>query len=816
ENTVAAQVSNLQPSRKGLMSAMHKWGGIYRDVEIEATPQTFIDDAWVRGDFDRREAEVHVAVCGDGEAALRITIDGEPRQFAPDPSGAYRMPLAEFRPWSPESPNLYTAKVELVVGGETVQTRFERFGVRKLEVRGKEFLLNGRPFYFRGFGDDHVYPISGATVPDRDLHRAHLAKARAAGFNFVRLHTHCEVPEYFDAADELGIMIQPELPYYNDQTCEGFEFDPVRDVTELWENYRRHPSFAVYSMGNEGTFGRELDEYMHRYVKTMDPDRLKINQDSHLEYYNPPESSDYLGGPIDVWERGSFDPDRPFITHEYLNLCIKLDSGKESRYTGAWMPPVTREMRERWLAGFGIGMEWGDRLQYAQHKLQAYYQKRGIEAARSDPYCDGHIFWTIVDVVVAQGASYTAQGLFDPFWETKDGGLSPEEFAVFNSPACVLADFEPSGNILVSGEKLSAKIKFADFRENPQPAGRAEWELSGAGAILAGGREEGTGGFSFEVPALEKPVKASLKVKISGVENAWDFWLFPKREKKALEGVAAADALYDRLSEAYSGLMRESEASKAEVVIAQAKSALATSALERGQKVIAIGRAEGEPNVSLGWWFMGKQVGTALADSPVFGELPKDGYLTKLFFRILKTGQKLPLPGLDNEDIFMLGEGGTDMFLYLGQAKCGTGRILMSNGLDLLSLKPEAVCLMDGMIAYAKSSAFDPKGEIEAPAVKEYSGWMRTISAPDTYDAYLPSDVGMLSMARGDEARNELKWLSRPVPADVRSSPVYEFEFKGGMGYRSEPPVSAAIFMNGEKMADIPDFTWEDAEWEGE
>ena len=727
ENVVVAQVSNAQPSRKGLMSAMHKWGGIYRDVEIEATPQTFIDDAWVRGDFDKKEAEVRVKVCtpviSSNIPVARVTIEGsEGAQFTATTScfesrtggeTVLRVPLADFRPWSPESPNLYTAKVELVVGGEVVQTRRERFGVRKLEVRGKELYLNNRPFFVRGFGDDHVYPLSGATVPDVGVHRAHLAKARAAGFNFVRLHTHCEVPEYFEAADELGIMVEAELPYYNDQTCEGFEFDPVREATELWANFRRHPSFAVYSMGNEGTFGQDLDAYLHRYIKAMDPDRLKINQDSHIPFYNPPESADFVGGPIDVWERGSFNPERPFVNHEYLNLCVKLDSRGEPRYTGAWMPPVTREARAKWLAGFGVGMEWGDRLQHAQHRLQAFYQKRGIEAARADPYCDGYVFWTIVDVVVAQHASYTAQGLFDPFWEVKDGGLSPEQFAVFNSPACVLADFAPDGNILVSGQTLSAKVKFADYREKPLPVDGLTWTLSAGGKVLAEGREDGIEGFSVVVPELEKPVKASLGVTISGVGNAWDFWLFPKREKKALAGVAVADALYDRLSEVYSGLMREGDAAGAAVVVAPAKSALAAAALERGQRVVAIGPAEGKPNVSLGWWFMGKQVGTALADSPVFGDLPKDPYLTKLFFRILKTGEKLPLPGLVDDDIFMLGEGGRDMFLYLGQAKSGQGKVLMSSGLDLLSLTPEAVSLLDGMIAYAQSPAFEPKGSLK-------------------------------------------------------------------------------------------------------
>ena len=66
-------VKNDVPSRKGLFSAMHRWGGIYRDVEFEATPQTFIDDAGVRGLFDEKAAEVHVAVGGSRSCATAKT-----------------------------------------------------------------------------------------------------------------------------------------------------------------------------------------------------------------------------------------------------------------------------------------------------------------------------------------------------------------------------------------------------------------------------------------------------------------------------------------------------------------------------------------------------------------------------------------------------------------------------------------------------------------------------------------------------------------------------------------------------------------------
>ena len=58
------------------------------------------------------------------------------------------------------------------------------------------------------------YPLTIASPASRDVHRQHLQLAKSYGFGYVRHHTHCEVPEFYDAADEVGIMVQPEMPYY--------------------------------------------------------------------------------------------------------------------------------------------------------------------------------------------------------------------------------------------------------------------------------------------------------------------------------------------------------------------------------------------------------------------------------------------------------------------------------------------------------------------------------------------------------------------------------------------------------------------------
>ena len=702
---IVVDVDNRKPSRKGLMSAMHKWGGIYRDVELEATPKVFIDDAWVRGDFDMRLAEAHVEIAGNGEEGMgkrvRVSVEGVTKEvalrFAPTPSSyTLKVPLRGFRPWSPEHPNLYTATVELVsAAGEVLHMRRERFGVRKFEVVGKEFRLNGKPFFIRGFGDDHVYPLTGLTPADRETHRAHLAKARSAGFNYVRLHTHCEVPEYFEAADEVGVMIQAELPYYSDVPCEGFGFDPKRDVTELWANYRRHPSFAVYSMGNEGTFGDTLDRRLHAYVKSMDPDRLKINQDTNRPEISQTDRSDWAGGPVTMWERGSVDPDRPFVTHEYLNLCVKLDSRSEGRYTGAWLPPATREARERWLSRFGLGHDWGDRLQNAQHVLQAVWQKRGIESARLDPHCDGYSFWTIVDVVVWNDVSksYSAQGLFDPFWDKKPHGLSAADFAVFNSPSCVLADFVPDGCVLVAGERFRSDLHFAHYGEEPLRGAEAVWRLTADGRTLADGslsvgdqalgpvRKVGT--VDFAVPPVEHPVKASYSVELGGVRNAWDVWIFPK-------GPSLAEI--------------RAKAARLGVVIAKGGLNEARRALDAGRPLVAVDGTEAAANIGLGWWWMGGQVGTAVRDDPVLGGFPHEGALTPLMFRLVRQGGlELPVAGVDPSEMVVVGEGGEKCYLYLAHRKIGASPVVECHGLDVLSDLPEGNFLLNAFVEHLAS-----------------------------------------------------------------------------------------------------------------
>jgi beta-galactosidase len=815
---VVVQVRNDVPSRKGLFSAMNRWGGLYRDVELEATPEARIDDVWVRGDFDKGEAEAHVTV-GGGTGKIRVTVEGQSAEADAVTNGetVVRLPLKDFRAWSPEHPNLYWAEIALLdKGGAVVHMRRERFGIRKLEVRGKEIWLNNHPYYFRGFGDDHVYPITGMTPPDRAEHLKHLMKAHEAGFNFVRLHTHCELPEYFEAADEAGILIQVEMPYYCNLTCEAFEFDPGRDIDELYRNFRRYPSFAVYCCGNEGSFGPALSKRLYQWVKATDPDRLMIHQDGGD---NTPENSDYDNGPINVWARGSVNPNRPFVTHEYLNLSVKQDSRLEPLYKGVWEVPVTRAKRAEWLGKSGLDLGWGDALQDAQHGLQRISQKRGIEAARADPYCDGHCFWTIVDVVVEYCGTYSAQGLLDPFWQVKRNGATLEEFRQFNGPSAVLLDTEPNGRVFTSGDTLKASFLFANF-DAPIEQGVLKWSFAGTEHSAAVGRQDignarKVAESAIAVPEVTKPEKVMLTASLGTATNSWEFWVFPKRTVRDGRGIAVEKSLMPALSKLYSGLTGDAEG--AALIIAPYGSMMAENALEEGKRVITIFGANGKPNVSLGWWAMGRQVGTAFAKgNPALGALPHEGYLSPLMFRLVKdTGLKLPLAGLDKSDMVVVGEGGDACYLYLGAANILKGKALMAFGLDVLSGTPEGTAVLDGMIDAARREDFAPKGTVSVPILRKQNGWARTLKlgAGDADD--LPIGATRNVVARGSAGRNELEWETEALPAGLRGKPTFAITWAGGMGYPGQPVTTFTLSLNGKALMELPGAVWEDRTWTG-
>ena len=856
EASVVAVVRNDLPSRMGQVSSLHRWGGIYRDVELEATPDSWIDNCWVAGDFDRQAASIHLTVRTAAKdppkslvAEIQIrTLDGKPagsltREIRLDATGAAHLaceiPLADFRAWSPESPALYLAEGTLRDGGRALHGWTERFGVRKLEVRGGRFFLNNQPFFIRGYGDDSIYPLTLCSPASREEHRRQLVIARRSGFNYVRHHTHTELPEFYDAADEAGVLVQPELPYYGHAVTEEFPFDPKRDLAELMDHCRRHVSLATYCMGNEGSLGTPLDNELYQMVKQSDPGRLVLHQDGGKG--NTKDNSDFRPGPSSPWAAGSVASEAPFVAHEYLNLGLKSDPRLDPRFSGAYAPANDLATYEAALRRVGLSRAWGDACMDAGHALQRYYQKQGLEAARLDPACDGYCFWTLVDVLVKQRSAqkiYAGQGLYNAFWEPKSGGATPEDFLPFNGPTALL--MKPDGKIAVAGETLEPSLWISHFGAAAFQNAALDWSLNADGKVLAAGslghlavavgevRELGRA--KLTVPELAHPRHAVLEARMRGsrANNHWDVWLFPKRTPKDGHGLAASADLYPVLSSRYPGIAR------AGTPAGDAAPLLVTSAgdpaaLAPGRRVVLLEPTQPVPNVKLEWWWIGDQAGTAMAKHPVFGDFPHDGILSPLWFAILKHADVLQ-PGdiYRNAEPLMVGEGILGYSLYLSQARIGQARLLRADGLDLVTTTAqESTWLLDQLLDYARSDAFAPRAALDPAAVaahwtqrqalradlSQLNGWSRTIRAA-AKQAF--AGQGNISLLKPQANHNELEWETSFAPLDGAPETV-TFHWKHGAqigcwSTAADHRQTMTLAFNGAPLLkfglDVPDREW--------
>lgn len=845
---VAVKVRNDVPSGKGLYGWIHRFGGLYRSVEIDATAPWLVDYAYVEGDLDQRQGTAHLTLRSTGsdpqevEATVTVTTLGGERagqatarcrlEGGQTRELALPVPLDPLEPWSPEHPNLYRADIVLRVGGQAVDGWVERFGVRKWEVRGGSFYLNNRKHFVRGFGDDWVYPLTICSPASREFHREHFRLAKAFGFGYVRHHTHCELPEFFDAADELGIMVQPELPYYGatPSAADPAWFRPKEDLVELIAHYRRHVSLSTYCTGNEGHLGSPLDQEIYRLGKRLDPTRLFLHQDGG---HNTPENSDFRTGPVDRWEAGVLDDSRPFFAHEYLNLAVDADPRLASRYTGAQLPPFPLEPFQEALANVGLPLAWGYACLDAGRQLQRLHQKRGLESARLDPVCDGYIYWTLMDV-----GYFGDQGLLTQFWDVK--ASRPEFFRQFNGPTALLVKVSPGERIAAAGDTLTMDWWISPFDSAPIEGATLAWRLVARGQTLAAGRLSGlnvqpgnvrsVGRAEARVPALEGAVRAELQAALegTGVRNTWDVWLFPAvpTDAEAGKGLAATDEVYETLRSRYPGLARfgSAEAASAEVLLASSLSQPVAEWLERGNKAMLLKLEGPNPGVGLGWWGLGPQTGTAIARHAAFGDFPHDGYLDEGWFRLVGNTLRLSDGGYEGVEPLMVGHGSLGYLVHVFEARADRGRLLGS-GLNLLSGKPEANYLLDRFVRYVRSEQFHPRGTFDLAREKarveemarfrrDMNGWSRTVETKHTVS--YASFLGPLNMSvvRLSGPQDVLRWETVTVPADLGGEPRYTLQWVAGMGYRSQPQGTFRLFLGERHLVDFEvtsaTTTWKD------
>ncbi|MGY3565530.1 beta-glucuronidase [Sinomonas sp. RB5] len=296
------------------MHDFYNYAGIHRSVVLYSTPAVHVEDVTVVTGFDGdgTTATVDYAVVVAGEGAdihpVRVRVlDAEGTQVGAAEGISGTVAIPDVVRWQPGRGYLYRLVVEVLAhdggsgagaaaGGPAVHDSYtQTFGVRTVEVRGTDFLINGEPFYFTGFGmhEDHGTIGKGHSG-------AHMVNDFSLlewiGANSFRTSHYPYAEEVMDYADRHGIVVIDETPAvglnadfagffgtgakktYGPEFVNGETAAAHRQVIEeLIARDKNHPSVVVWSIANEPQSSEEgaraYFEPLAALARELDPTR---------------------------------------------------------------------------------------------------------------------------------------------------------------------------------------------------------------------------------------------------------------------------------------------------------------------------------------------------------------------------------------------------------------------------------------------------------------------------------------------------------------------------------------------------------------
>jgi beta-glucuronidase len=242
------------------------YAGLHRPVLLFSVPAVHVEDLTVVTTLEGGDATVSVEVAAAGGYSGRGAVALGPvrasLRFADGTAkAALRVPGARL--WSPEDPHLQPLTATLEGGGRTTDSYTLDVGLRTVETRGDQLLLNGRPIQLKGFGKHEDFPVNGRglnvplIVRDGEL-------LRWTGANSYRTSHYPYSEEAMALADRLGLLVIDEIPAVSLNFLDPPELvaqrleQCTRQIDELVARDKNHPSVIMWSVANEPMAGNPL------------------------------------------------------------------------------------------------------------------------------------------------------------------------------------------------------------------------------------------------------------------------------------------------------------------------------------------------------------------------------------------------------------------------------------------------------------------------------------------------------------------------------------------------------------------------------
>lgn len=230
------------------------YAGITRPVVLYTTPQDYIQDISIVTDINGADGLVTYSVTTVGRGAVKVEVlDGDGAVAACGEGGHGQLTIPDVKLWNPGAACLYRLRVTM--GGDTYE---QSFGVRTVKVEGAKFLINGKPFYFKGFGKHEDSFFHGRGL-DQCLNVKDVSLIRWLGANSFRTSHYPYAEEMYDLCDREGIVVIDEVPAvginaggaqnpYEVMRIGTHHQDVIRDMIARDKN---HPCVVMWSIANE-------------------------------------------------------------------------------------------------------------------------------------------------------------------------------------------------------------------------------------------------------------------------------------------------------------------------------------------------------------------------------------------------------------------------------------------------------------------------------------------------------------------------------------------------------------------------------------
>ncbi|GKX30653.1 beta-glucuronidase [Vallitalea longa] len=287
------------------------YSGIHRPVKLYITPKQYIEDVEISTLVLANSGIVSYSIKTSSDSNIDIEIIDN-NEIVANASG-YKGEVTIDNPtlWEPNEGYLYTFRIKLIdEHGNIIDTYDERFGIRSIKVKENQFLINNKPFYFKGFGKHEDNYIIGRGYNDV-FNIKDFSLMKWIGANSFRTSHYPYSEEIMRLADEEGIVVIDESPavglnlnihissddIINLDNGDKIQLPNTWDVVDCQKNHlkvmeelinrdKNHPSVVMWSIANEPA---SEDEGAYEYFKPI------VELTKKLDPYRPVTIVEYQG-----------------------------------------------------------------------------------------------------------------------------------------------------------------------------------------------------------------------------------------------------------------------------------------------------------------------------------------------------------------------------------------------------------------------------------------------------------------------------------------------------------------------------------------